>query len=284
MSTMAAPTPASRGRRPQDVTWRDAVTPRSRASRRRWTVCYLLLLVVLAATVADRSIFPNRLLPLTVIVPPFVVFGMLRRGTRRIAALDHPDLDERDIAARNSAYRIAFPLLVLVVAATLVLLALSAPEGIRTVRVTRFGPVHDHALFVTPLALLGAGAWIALWAAFLPTGVLAWREPDALEPEETGGGALREPLRDAVLGLALAGGIAIGIADNSDAGLLPIVAALALLGGLARRAAGQPVMSRQRQWRVAIGIVLILIVVGLAFVVGGGSEGGGGGPGPTQTR
>jgi hypothetical protein len=28
-------------------------------------------------------------------------------------------------------------------------------------------------------------------------------------------------------------------------------------------------MSRQRQWRVAIGIVLILIVAGLAFVLGG---------------
>jgi hypothetical protein len=191
VSAMAAQAPASAGHPAQDVTWRDAVTPRSRASRRRWTVCYVLLLVVLAATVVDRSIFPDRLLPLTVVVPPFIVFGMLRRGTRRIAALDHPDLDERDIAARNSAYRIAFPLLVLAVAATLVLLALSAPEGIRTVRVTRFGPVHDHALFVTPMALLGAGAWIALRAAFLPTAALAWREPDALEPE-TGGGALSE--------------------------------------------------------------------------------------------
>jgi hypothetical protein len=269
MSTMAAQTPASPGRPAQEVTWRDAVTPRSRASRRRWAVCYVVLLVLLAATVVDRSLFPHRLVPLTVVVPPFIVFGMLRRGTRRIAALDHPNLDERDIAARNSAYRIAFPLLVLVVGATLVLLALSAPEGIRTVRVTRFGPVHDHALFVTPEALLGAGTWIALWAAFLPTGVLAWREPDALEPEDAGGGALSEPLRDAVLGLALAAGIAIGIADNSDAGLLSIIAALALLGGLARRAAGQPMMSRQRQWRIAIGIVLILIVAGLAFVLGG---------------
>jgi hypothetical protein len=283
VSTMAAQTPASPGHRPQDVTWRDAVTPSSRASRRRWTVCYVLLLVLLAATVVDRSIFPGRLLPLTVVVPPFIVFGMLRRGTRRMAALDHPDLDERDIAARNSAYRIAFPLLVLVVGATLVLLALSAPEGIRTLRVTRAGPVQEDALLVTPLALLGAGAWIALWAAFLPTGALAWREPDALEPE-TGGGALSEPLRDAVLGLALAGGIVIGIVDNSDAGLLPIIAALALLGGLARRAAGQPMMSRQRQWRVAIGIVLILLVVGLAFVVGGSSDGGGAPLEPTQTR
>jgi hypothetical protein len=268
MSTMAAQTPASPGRPAQEVTWRDAVTPRSRASRRRWAVCYVVLLVLLAATVVDRSLFPHRLVPLTVVVPPFIVFGMLRRGTRRIAALDHPNLDERDIAARNSAYRIAFPLLVLVVGATLVLLALSAPDAIRTVHVTHFDPVDDHALFVTPLALLGAGAWIALWAAFLPTGVLAWREPDALEPEETGG-ALSEPLRDAVLGLALASGIAIGIADNSDTGLLPIIAALALLGGLARRAAGQPMMSRERQWRIAIGIVLILIVAGLAFVLGG---------------
>jgi hypothetical protein len=28
-------------------------------------------------------------------------------------------------------------------------------------------------------------------------------------------------------------------------------------------------MSRQRQWRIAIGIVLILVVAGLAFVLGG---------------
>jgi hypothetical protein len=61
----------------------------------------------------------------------------------------------------------------------------------------------------------------------------------------------------------------VSLVSEDDAGTLLFVAALALLGGLARRAAGQPMMSRQRQWRIAIGIVLVLIVAGLAFVLGG---------------
>ncbi len=32
-----------------------------------------------------------------------VVFGMLRRGTRRLTAVDHPELDERDESARADA-------------------------------------------------------------------------------------------------------------------------------------------------------------------------------------
>jgi 4-amino-4-deoxy-L-arabinose transferase-like glycosyltransferase len=55
--------------------------------------------------------------------------------------------------------------------------------------------------------------------------------------------------------------VAISLLANSDGGVWPFVAALALLGGLGRRAAGQPVMSRQRKWRVAIGLLMLVAVV-----------------------
>lgn len=232
----------------RDVTWRDAVTPMSRASRRRWTLTYALLLMLLAADVVGDTIAPDSSLPLFVVIPAFVVFGMLRRGTRRVTAIDHPALDERDVAARDRAYRIAFPLLLLVVLGALVLLAVSVPDiRVKTYHLVEFG------------------LWIGLWALFLPTGVLAWREPDAVEPE-AGGGSLHEPLRDALLGLALAGAITVSVVTSQDI-WGPFVVALALLGGLARRAAGQPVMSRQRMWRVAIGIALIVAVFAVAIVV-----------------
>ena len=262
MSTMTAGQPTSR--EAPDVTWRDAVTPLSRHSRRRWTLAYALLLMLLAADVVDDAIAPDAYLPLFLVIPVCVVFGMLRRGTRRITALDHPDLDERDVAARDRAYRIAFPLLLLVVFAALVLLAVSVPDTRELLR-TDFVPERDGGLWVKGYHLVELGLWIALWALFLPTGVLAWREPDAIEPE-TGGGTLHESLRDALLGLALAGCIAISIATGSDV-WPPFVAALAMLGGLARRAAGQPMMSRSRMWRVAIGMAMIVAVIAIGYAV-----------------
>lgn len=265
MSTMTGPPPPTAADPPPQLTWRDAATPLSRASRRRWTICFALLLIVPAVSALDgaHSIGTDWDPPI-LFVGLLVVFGMLRRGTRRITALDHPYLDERDIAARNSAYRVAYPLLGLMVVAALVLLAISAPESTRTIQ------HHDwretvEGWFVDRQALRGLGLWIAMWAAFLPTGALAWREPDALEPEIAAAG-LSEPLRDALLGLALAGGLAADLVTSSDFGLLAFICALALLGGLARRAVGQPMISRQRKWRVAIGIVMILILVTAAVV------------------
>ena len=76
-----------------------------------------------------------------------------------------------------------------------------------------------------------------LWAIFLPTGVLAWCEPDALEPDpgEPAPG-LSEAARDGVLGAALAAGLVLGFVQDVDLfALLPFVGALALLGWLARR-------------------------------------------------
>ncbi|MEA2130586.1 MAG: hypothetical protein QOJ85_3477 [Solirubrobacteraceae bacterium] len=269
MSTTAAETPTSN--RPA-VTWRDAVTPLSRASRRRWTACFALLLALLGAGFVSDTFAVERTgeqgTPIVLFVALPIVFGMLRRGTRRIAALDHPDLDERDITARNTAYRVAFPLLVLLMLATFVALAFALPGAVRHVRHPGVDVTElRDGWFLEPQALIGLALWLGLWAVYLPTGVLAWREPDALEPE-TASGALPERLRDALLGLALAGAAVVSLVSEDDAGTLLFVAALALLGALARRAAGQPMMSRQRQWRIAIGIVLIFIVAGLAFVLG----------------
>ena len=279
MSTMTAEKPTSSDA--PDVTWRDAVTPLSRSSRRRWTGAYALLLSLLAAGVVDDAFAVRRgddeVIPFILVVAVPVVFGMLRRGTRRIAALDHPDLDERDIAARNAAYRLAYPLLVLVLAATVVLFMAYLPDSTRDFRT---------GWFLDPNALVGAVLWILLWAVYLPTGVLAWREPDALDPELAGPG-LSEATRDALLGLALAGGIALSLGADSDSGTVLFVAALTLLGALARRAAGQPVMSRPRKVRVAIGVGMILVVValGLGFAAVGSQSGGGEvTPAPVEVR
>jgi hypothetical protein len=234
------------------ITWRDAVTPLSRASRRRWTVCYALLLALLAACVLDDAIgLENQVagIPTILIVAPLVVMGMLRRGTRRIAALSHPDLDERDVAVRNSAYRIAFPLLALAAIAGLFLLAIGLPDIAHS---THLAPPDQHYVqtrhgwFLRSDELLALGLWIGLWAIYLPTGVLAWREPDALEPDSDNR-RLPAALRDALLGFALAASVAISLIANSDGGFWVFVVALALLGTLARRSARHPAMSRQRK-------------------------------------
>ncbi|MBA3747507.1 MAG: hypothetical protein H0W96_08470 [Solirubrobacterales bacterium] len=249
------------------ITWRDAITPLSQASRRRWTACYALLLALLAVCIVDDSIGLDGTLnrvPTILIVAPLILMGMLRRGTRRITALDHPDLDERDIAARNTAYRIAFPLLLLATAVGLALLGGDLPEITQS---THLPPPdeHDvqaqHGLFMQSEDLVALGVWVVLWGIFLPTGVLAWREPDAVEPEDGDAGGLPDALRDGLLGLALAASVAVSLIAENDGGLWLFVAALPLLGALARRAAGQPAMSRQRKWRVAIGVAMILALV-----------------------
>ena len=289
MSTMTAPPPppsADPAATP-DVTWRDAVTPLGRASRRRWTLCYVALMALLAACVVVDSIgletnadawIPDPI-PLILFLAPAVVLGMLRRGTRRITARDHPDLDERDVATRNSAYRIAFPLLGLATVAGLVLLATHlAPPGEHYVQ-TR------HGWFVQSVELIALGGWIGLWAIFLPTGVLAWREPDALEPE-SGGRGLPEALRDGLLGFALAASVVISlIPENETAGLWVFVAALLLLGALARRAAGQPAISRlSRGELIALGLWIGLIVLLLLHNPDADSGGGGGAQPPDVQR
>ena len=105
--------------------------------------------------------------------------GMLRRGTRRITALDHPDLDERDVAARNSAYRIAFPLLGLATVAGLVLLATHlAPPDEHYVQTT-------HDWLVQSVELIALGVWIGLIVLLLLANVI--------DPDSGGGGGAQPP-------------------------------------------------------------------------------------------
>lgn len=98
-------------------TWRDAVTPAGRSSRRRWGALYAVLLLAGGALVATDDVpagLSDRAASDTttfVLVAMAVLFGMLRRGTRSLAAIDHPKLDERDNAARDKAFRIAYALL-----------------------------------------------------------------------------------------------------------------------------------------------------------------------------
>jgi hypothetical protein len=160
--------------------------------------------------------------------------------------LRRPD-PRRDLARRRDAAQprqpAALPLLALVVIAALVVVGFAAPSDPRRVALGANSYEEIGGVFVSWEALAGLGVWIALWAVFLPTGVLAWREPDALDAEAPGG-RLPEPLRDGLLGLALAGGLAMSLLADSDIGLMAFVAALALLGALGRRASSQPVMSR----------------------------------------
>ena len=77
-------------------TWRDAITPQGRASRRRWALVFPVLLCLsawMAVTTYDDG-GPG--VGLLAVVAPVIVFGMLRRSTPRLTALDHPELDERD--------------------------------------------------------------------------------------------------------------------------------------------------------------------------------------------
>lgn len=271
MNSMASPTTSNTDTYEQpEVTWRDALTPLSRTSRRRWTACYVLLLIGFAL-----EAFPDTLgaglsreqgaVSLLTVIALIIVFGMLRRGTRRIAALDHPELDERDIEARNSAYRIAFPLLLAVIAVVLVLLVTLTPGAEHELRLAPNELETTSGRFVGANAMFWAGIWIVLWAVFLPTGVLAWREPDAVDLEQPH--ALPEPIRDAIVGASLAAAYALNSLLQGDAGSFLFGAIVALLGGLSRRRAGQPIMSRQRKWRIAIGIALILIMVAVAIAV-----------------
>ena len=233
MSDLTLPRIRSARRR----TWRDAITPEGRASRRRWTVIYPALLGLSAwsavATYDDGEGGVGALL----VVALSIVFGMLRRSTRRLTALDHPELDERDRLARDRAFRLAYPLLMAVLVISLAALALVLPEVLREVPADSGGTIAIPGGFLRLEALFGLGLWLVLWAVFLPTGVLAWREPDALEPdpgEPTAG--LSEAARDGLLGGALAAGVLVGILQDVDLfAPLPFLAALALLGWLARR-------------------------------------------------
>ena len=234
MSELALPRAGTARRR----TWRDAITPRGRASRRRWTLVYPALLCLSAWMAVTTHRDGATAVDTLALVALVIVFGMLRRSTRRLTALDHPELDERDRLARDRAFRLAYPLLFAVLAISLLVLALALPDAApREVPAQSGATIGIPGSFLEPMALVGVALWLALWAIFLPTGVLAWREPDAPQPDPGQPAAgPPEATRDGLLAGALAAGSVLGIVQDTDLfALAPFVGTLALLGRLARR-------------------------------------------------
>lgn len=194
--------------------WRAELTPRSRASRRRWTVVLAALLVVLGATALDdgfhdavfRDLDGARTLLYVLML--FVVFGLLRRGTRRLGRLRGAQLgalDERDTAARDRAFRTAFVLFLVVVVVTL--------WSLRTVLPAAGGSAAGatgDAVLLDGDAANALVFWFVAWAVFLPTAALAWREPDAPPADDDDPRpVLGELLRDGLVGASLLAGAAI---------------------------------------------------------------------------
>lgn len=144
-------------------------------------------------------------------------------------------------------------------AASLLLLLLVLPEVDRTVSIGDGFMGKESGWFLQPTALAGLAAWGFLWAVYLPTGVLAWREPDALEPDPDEGAwrGQAELARDVGLAAALAAGLAVALLGYGFwHAAIVLVAALSALGALARRSARQtPVASSTLG---AVGLFLVL--------------------------
>lgn len=246
-------------------TWRDALTPLSRASRRRWAAAYSLLLTAGGAVNAwpeavGLSEDQRQATSFFLIVALFVVFGMLRRSTRRLTALDHPSLDERDLAARDRAFRLAYPLLMAVVLVTLLTAVFDANEITRPLENGPDAEPPETASYVDNIVIVEVLLWVTLWWIYLPTGILAWRDPDAVGIGQEASPGVAEPARDALLALALVLGLVLCVvAPTALWSLLPLVAALGVLGGLARRRAGQPAVV-VATWKLgATGILLFVV-------------------------
>lgn len=244
----AAEPPASAG----PLSWGDLVTPLSRASRRRWAVVAVVLCAALGiqavawAVADDRGVGPLNLLALVAYI---VAAGALVRGTRRVATLNATGLDERELASSGDAFRTAFVLLLACV--LLVLLALGVLAGRADTE-------------IAPDGLVVAGLWIVLWAQLLPTAVLAWREPDALELDEDRQ-PLPEPLRDTLLAGSLALGCALDVLLDPQPGLFVFGATAATLGLLSLRVPGEPLLS----WRAVLGCLFLLWLVGPTLLFSG---------------
>ncbi|MDQ3647145.1 MAG: hypothetical protein M3433_00900 [Actinomycetota bacterium] len=266
------------GPRPEPVkhviTWRDAVTPVSRASRRRWTAVYPLLLAGGGIAMAAPQLLglgEDSDLAWGLVIVIAVVFGMLRRGTRRLTAVDHPELDERDESARADAFRAAYPFLLTVLALSALALFVVLPDIDRSTREGATITSSESGFFLTAEAMIGFLLWGFLWAVFLPTGVLAWREPDALDGETvTRERGVSEPVRDALLASALVVGLGASLlSDTSVWLLLALLAVLTALGAIARRTAGEPAVSAATKGGLGVASLIVGPVVA-TLAVGGG--------------
>jgi len=189
--------------------------------------------------------------PIIAFVGLAVVFGMLRRSTRWLTAIDHPRLDERDHLARSSAFRFAYPLLLGVMLATFAITVLGLPDAPdRTTPLGNGSTMTASGFFLSSTLIVGLLIWGFLWVVFLPTGVLAWREPDAVtdEWEESVSRGPGEGARDAILGVALVAAFGLSVfAQSGGWGLVVIMAALSILAAWTRYGSGQqPISSHLR--------------------------------------
>jgi hypothetical protein len=258
--------------------WRAELTPRSQASRRRWTVVLAVLLLALGAGALDDRIHdallrdgPGARAFLYVILL-LVVFGLLRRGTRRLGRLRGGklgDLDERDTAARDRAFRTAFFLFVAVAVATVWSLDAFLPQATRSVN----GSVEEGVV-LGPDDVESLVAWFVMWAVFLPTAALAWREPDAPPADDDDPRpALGELTRDGLVAASLlAGAVISAVVPDNNAGTeifcapLPFVVLAVAVGVLHTRGTGRSwAQAAVGDWRMA---AVLAIVVGLAVAVG----------------
>jgi len=166
---------------------------------------------------------------------------------------------------------LAYPLLVAVLALTALMIVGLLPDIERPPEVfTQGGAVVESSgeagRFLSGAALGGILLWGVLWAIYLPTGVLAWREPDSLSagPGWSPAG-LSEPLRDALVALALGGALVlVFLGVDGLLALLPLIAVLTLLGALSRRAAGQrPIAATTTVWVLAAAFVTGMVIAGV---------------------
>lgn len=246
--------------------WRDELTPRTRASRRRWTVVEAVLLLGMGATALSDGLRDavagdgdGRGIVL------LVVYGVLQRGTRRLGSLrtGDGDLDERDRASRHHAFRTAFGLFLLVLLVTLAALPAALPEG----------STGTQGLRETGGSYLAGGdlwtlmLWLFAWAVFLPTAALAWREPDAppLDVDDPRP-VLGEGVRDLLLVAVLAVGAGIAIAAPSGNATIqslvlpyvPFALLVCVVGAVrGRRAGDHPLRAAFRGWRIVTALLLV---------------------------
>jgi hypothetical protein len=262
--------------------WREELTPRSRASRRRWTVVLAALLLAFGAGALDDRIHDALLRDgpgaraILFVILLLVVFGLLRRGTRRLGRLRGGklgDLDERDTAARDRAFRTAFFLFLVVAVVTVWSLDSFLPRATRSVN----GSVADGVV-LNPDDVESLVAWFLMWAAFLPTAALAWQEPDAPPADEDEPRpVLGELARDGLVAASLlAGAVISGVIPDNNAGAeifyapLPFVILAVAVGVLHTRGTG-------RSWaQSAVGDWRMMAVLGIvvAFAVAVGMSGG----------
>lgn len=222
--------------------WPDLMTPLSRASRRRWSVMTVAVCALLGGAFVASSF--DRAVAMAV---PFMVFAwligwsMLLRSTRAVAKLNATGLDEREMASRGDAFRTAFVLLLACAVGSIAVLG-------------AFAAAADAD--VSPRGLATAAGWIVMWAGVLPTIVLAWREPDALELDEDRQ-LMPELLRDGLVAGSVVVGLAVCVFVDPMLGLLAY-AVPGTLWLLSTRVPGEPLLS----WREIVAILFVLWLFG----------------------